>query len=499
MSYSSRIGIFLGDDKITVVELDQNKPRKIASTLLSPSTDSPFRSDLTEEIQTIALMQKLLRENKINPAPACISIPLQELLLRSFVIPWMPPHELDNVVYYEAKKYVPFDLKDLDFVYQSVAFTENKQRRWRIIFYAVPKLTVEKYDRILKQIGCKPFVYEPSPVSLAKELIIRNDLRLNQQMFVVHVRGHKGQIIFYEKGISYFAREFSLSVPEGNEPKAAADAMRARLLGEIRKSLEYYSRSFTQEKIEEALVLSDVPNQELAGILMEEFSVKARTVESSAAAGQQTFTGLEMMCACGACRTNLPSGLASFNFLQKKGNPQFSAAILSWDIKDLWPAMKTAVIGVLVLAGIFVFGQLKLRDMHQRLDSLASQQGVFVSTTVDTLQAEMKLNKGKLDGYQKIPLHSHTAAALAQVTRALPAGVWLKELNMHYGPHERIILELDGYVYLADANAQFKTVNEFLSNLKAQKFFSSEDLQVTTMQRQKLNDQQVVYFKIEIS
>ncbi|MBI3602491.1 MAG: pilus assembly protein PilM [Candidatus Omnitrophica bacterium] len=499
MSHSSRIGIFLSDDKVVVVESDRNKPQKIISAPLASSTESPFRSDITDEIQTVALLQKLFRENKISLGPACVSIPLKEVILRSFVIPWMPAYELNNGVYYEAKKYVPFDLKDVDFVYQPVAFAENKQRRWRIILYAVRKQTVEKYDRILKQIGCKPFVYEPSPVSLIKELIARNDLKPDQNIAVVYVQQRHGQIIFYEKGSSYFVREFFLPVPEGNDPQAAVHSMRTSLFSEIKKSFQYYNRQFSQQKIEEALVLSDAADEKLGGILMEELSVKARTVDSSVVAGQQTLRGLEIMCACGVCLTNVPSALTSFNFLQKKGISQSSTAVLSWDLKELWPALHTAVIGVLVLAGAFVFGQLKLRDIHQQLDRVVLRQGSFANTPLEDIQTRIKANKDDLNGYKNIPLHTHMASLLVKVTKALPDGVWLKELNIHYGQSDRVVLSLDGYVYSADTEAQFKIVNELLSNLKAQKSFSSQDLQVTTMQRQKLHNRQVVYFQIKTS
>ncbi len=494
MLESVKIGLFLNDDKVTLVESDHNKPQKIVSATVTSSTDTPFPSDLSEEIPFVALLQKLLRDNKINPGPAGISIPAKEVLLRTFVLPWMSSTEANQAIAFEAKKYVPFDLSDLSYTYHSMTWVENNRKLLWVIFYAIRKQTLEKYDRLLKQIGCKPTLYEPSPVSLAKELIIKKHLRLSQKTIaVIHVHEQYGQIIFYEKGIAYFLREFTLPLSTGNKPQS----IDTYLVNEASKSFDYYSRQFSKQKAEEVLLFLTTPDRKLAAILAQELSVKVKMVEPITMVGSQRLTGLDSFYACGVSLKNSPLRSVSFNFLKDKSFE--SASLVSWNIVELVPALKTAVISILVLAVIFMGGQWQLKGNEKQLHSLFLNQGALASVPVDQIQAQMGQNQVKLDEYKKIPVRTHLTPSLIRITRALPSGVWLKALRIHYNSAGQIVLNLDGYVSSQDFNAQVKIVNEVLSNLKVDKVLSLSNLQITMTQKEIVNNHAVLYFRMESS
>ncbi len=510
MSNSQRIGLYLTEENIILAESNLKSLQKVVSSpivsSLVPSKDTPFHSDVTEEVQIISTFQRLLRENKIEEGSACVSIPIKEVFLRSFTLPSMPASELNSVVYYEAKKYIPFDLKLLDYVYQSVPFVENKQKRLRIIFYAIRKQTIEKYNRILKQTTCKPFVYEPSLVSLAKQLITKAQLRIDQKAVVVYVHANYGQIIFYDKGFSYFVREFSLTPPDVDDPKMVSDFLRDNILREVRNSLGYYSRQFSQDKIQEILVLATVPDAELVKVLTEELSVKVRMVEPSVTAGLQTFAGMDAMCACGACITKVPSAFLAFNFLQAKSEPQsvgsakgsfFISQLLSWEISDFIYAIQAAVICILLLGGGWFYGRFKLQETQKQSNNLTMQQGELANQSINEIEAQIKKNKDQLSAYNKILKNrNHISSKLINLTKALPEGAWLEGASF-FADTSRTPMELKGYIYSpGQQGTQFKLVNDFLARLKKDKDFSSVKLKLKSTQEQKINDHDAVHFLI---
>src|SRR5208283_2826422 len=135
MASSKRIGFFWGEEKVTLVEFKKNAPFHVVSSPFSPptGTSSPFSSNLTEEIQIIAIFQKMLQDNRITGSPFYFSLPLKEIILRSFVIPFVRQEDIQNAIKFEAKKYLPIDIQDLTFVFYTTPFTENKIKRLRII------------------------------------------------------------------------------------------------------------------------------------------------------------------------------------------------------------------------------------------------------------------------------------------------------------------------------------------------------------------------------
>ncbi|MBF0489830.1 MAG: pilus assembly protein PilM [Candidatus Omnitrophica bacterium] len=511
MANSQKIGLYLTEDKIVLSEVDSKNQQKIISSPITlsviPTQDVPLNPDANEEIHLVSTFQKMLRENKIDEPSVSVSVPTKDVFLRSFVVPWMLTSELNSVVFYEAKKYVPFDLKLLEYVYQSIPFKENKQKRLRIVFFAVRKQMVAKYDRIFKQAGCKPVVYEPSLVSLAKWLISKKQLSADQKTAVVYIHDNSGQIIFYEKGIAFFVREFSLSSTETPEEKDGPDTLRASILREIRKSFGYYDRQFSQEKIKEILLLAPQPDLELNKILTEELSVKVRTADSSIVSGGQKIEGMDVLCACGVGVSRVPSKLSAFNFIKAKlkAQPEVSIGKISnidltpfyqWDLEELMYGIQAAIVCVLLLIGIFVFSKVQLQNMEKHDAELMKNQGDLASKTVEMLDADTQRNKGTIESYKKIlESRTHISSMMVFVTQALPEGVWLDNLDLSNDVN-KMSIKMSGYFMASDQGEQFKPVYDFLSALKKDKHFLSMKFNLNGIQKKSMGSKDLLYFSI---
>ena len=83
---------------------------------------------------------------------------MKEIILRSFVIPFVKQEDIQNAIKFEAKKYLPIDIQDLTFVFYTIPFTENKVKRLQIIFFAVRKEFLARYESIFKQVKLKVFI-----------------------------------------------------------------------------------------------------------------------------------------------------------------------------------------------------------------------------------------------------------------------------------------------------------------------------------------------------
>ena len=66
--------------------------------------------DIPEGLKLTALIQKALQEHKITTKNINLALPAKDLIFRSFTIPWMQAHEVNNVVEFEAIKYIPIKL-----------------------------------------------------------------------------------------------------------------------------------------------------------------------------------------------------------------------------------------------------------------------------------------------------------------------------------------------------------------------------------------------------
>ena len=213
MASSKRIGFFWGEERVTIVEFEKNAPLQVVVSPLGSKTNtsSPFSSNLTEEIQITVILKKMLQDNHITGGTFCVSLPMKEIILRSFVIPYVKPDDIQNAIKFEAKKYMPFDIQDLSFVYYTIPFAENQTKRIQVIFFAARKEVLARYERIFKQVNMVVSYCEPYIVSLTKALLFRKEINPADHLAFLILDKNIGRICFIDKGIPQFIREFPIS------------------------------------------------------------------------------------------------------------------------------------------------------------------------------------------------------------------------------------------------------------------------------------------------
>ncbi len=502
---SRKLGIFFGESSVTFVETEGNAPAQVACAPFGDALkrpDPPFASDLTEEIQVVALLQKTMRDHKIETSRVCLSLPARDVILRSFLVPAVKPEELEGLVTFEAKKYVPFDIKDLAFVYHPIPVVDNKIKKVRIIFYAMRREVLEKYERICTQANLTVVGAEPASVDLAKALFSRNQMRADQRVAVLHVDGRAGRMMFFDKGIIQFVHEFSM-LAAGGEGDSDMEVVKNRFLNETRNSMDYYSRQFSEDKLNEIIVLGAQQTLELAQLIGNDLGIPVKHILPSLDMAHFQTAGVDGLCAFGACVSNVPSAIPVFNFIQKKPVASVPTQIfgLSLDLQEFAPVLQAGAVCAVVLIAAFAAAQLKIKGLESRIAGLSVGQGEFASMSVEDIQQKIKNNTVKLQNYKKIRVKTDVAFLLAHTVRLLPEGVWLKDLSVRYGTDDKMTMDISGYAYAPDQNQQLRFVNALVSGLRASTELSRyiSGVQLTSMQRENVNNVPVTYFVITCS
>jgi Tfp pilus assembly PilM family ATPase len=506
MAFSKRIGFFWGEEKLTLVEFKKNAPLSVVSSPLGLKTDtsSPFSSNLTEEIQIAAIFQKMLQDNRITGGHFYISLSLKEIILRSFVIPFVKQEDVQSAIKFEARKYLPIDIQDLTLVFYTTPFTEDKIRRLQVIFFAVRKESLARYKRIFKQVGLEVSYCEPCVVSLTKVLLFEKEIKPTDNLAFLILDKSLGRIFFINQGIPRFIREFSISSHLPSEgAKGPIKTLNLRIVNEVENSFDFYARQFSGERVEQMLVLAQEVGQDLINALETELKLKSRRA-SPAVTMRALSQGNDMgaVYAMGACLEPPMESLSGFNFLEDKTPKSKFQSVLIAFLKSYKKAIFLFLICVISLVGVDMLFQVQLKVVQQQYDRLSSKQGAFLNTPVATIQADLRQNTDKLTAYKKIRTKSDMVLILLRVASHLPQGALLKELEVSYDQSDPnnayVAIDMHGYVFREDPNEQIAVVNQifldFKNDKKLSRFIKSVDL--LSLNRESLNGRQVTSFKI---
>jgi Tfp pilus assembly PilM family ATPase len=507
MVSSKRIGFLLGEEKVTFVRFEKNALAQVISSPLDPKTDSssPFSANFNEEIQTTAIFNQLLQDKLIQGGPFYISLPLKEVILRSFVIPFVKPEDIQNVIKFEVKKYLPIDIQELNFIFYTSPFTENKIKRLQVIFFAVRKESLARYDRIFKQANVEISYCEPCAVSLAKVLLFKKEINPADLITFLILEKNLGRIFFINQGIPQFSREFSI-IPESSLEKAddSIETLNLKIVNEVENSFDFYARQFRGHRIEKMLVSAETFSQDLTNALEAELKIKVKKASPAVTAGPHGQSiDMDTLYAMGACVEPPIEPLAQFNFFDDKTTKSGLKGGISEVLKFYKECLFLFFICVVFLVGANIFFQAKLKVSQQQYDQLSLKQGASMNVSAGSVQDELKNNTDKLNAFKNIRTKSDVVLILLRVASHLPQGVLLSEFNVTYNQGDaklaHVTINMKGDVFREDFSGQVAVVNQIFSDLKQDKelFRFIEKLSLVSLNREEFNGKQATGFTIQ--
>jgi len=170
MAQNKQFGIYWGQSSFCLAESGKKQLLNASFIPFDTPLDTDESQDAPEGLKYSTLIQKAMGQKGITSKRVNLSLPSQDLIFRSFTIPWMQPDEIKSVVDFEATKYIPVSLEDLSYSYHPVTYVDNGEKNIRVLFVAIRKDILERYTGILSHTGLQVDHIEPSSVSINRVL-----------------------------------------------------------------------------------------------------------------------------------------------------------------------------------------------------------------------------------------------------------------------------------------------------------------------------------------
>ncbi len=118
--------------------------------------------------QLVTNLKEYVLKNHLGGTPAAVCIQDDSLHIRKLELPRMPMEDLREAVRWQMRDIAEESMDDYIVRYSILEeIVQPEIVRLNLLGYAVKKIVVQQYLRILEKIGLRPFFVEPAPVSLA--------------------------------------------------------------------------------------------------------------------------------------------------------------------------------------------------------------------------------------------------------------------------------------------------------------------------------------------
>ncbi len=502
------LGVYFGIKDISVVETTGNK---IVNNIRLPHPKLEI-SELEEKVPTdvkiIALLKDAFRSYRINASDATFCISGQDLIIRTFEIPLLPQSELRSGVNFEAKKYIPFKLEDLDYDFQ--AFFNKKNKTSLVLFVGIKKEILSNYISFAKQLNLKINALEYSAFSILRFLKLAGvsdsgviaclNFDLNNE--------DEANFTVYENGFSLFSRDFDfVGEPSGFEQTAEADLLQkqGKLQNEIRISFDYYNRKFPDKEVKNIYVVSDKESHQGLKTYFAESTIPVKFVDTQKVLGKTIAYSSTLAKGYAAALFKSAALKIKINLIGSRIKAAKAAASVGSPLaffEGLKVDLKYLFLGIVLCVAVFSHGLMRTQGKQQELTAVINGRvkiGSAASDNFEDLNAlSSKYNRKIIALDNLVKNNTYITPLLSAIPRNLPPGVWLSSFSLNQAKDMSVDLELSGQVYLKDGEQEFESVNIFLANLKKDPLFAKHfrDIAISYIDRGRLQERSIAVFKI---
>lgn len=529
MSNSKKLGICWGDEGVSLIEV--NKDTSVSSvqvpfTAVSPDFTGNISQDMTGGLALLETLQKAIRNQGFSTNEVYLSLPSREVIVRWFVIPSMKSTEIHGVVSFEARKYIPFPLEELVYTYHPSTIIKDGLKQIGILLIAIRKPAFEYYINLLTQAGLNVIYSEPSSMSLVRALALHKTIDTSKTVAIVNIVKDYGELIITAKGFVKFIRDFKITLPADMNSSEARDAVQGKLFNELRLSLDFFSRQHTDAEISEVIAFSDMLTPSLCATLSEDLGIPVKHITPVQILPGRDL-GVDLVNAFGAALSGSVNNIIDFNLSAGEGGNK-QAETKKELRKNQTPAFVLPVItGIVCAAVVFISWAsvgTTLKQKQAAVETVSARLGVFTEIPLSEIEAKKSEELNKKDALSSLPLHSDLVPLLIRLIDLMPSGVWFDSMSVsfseeainkqgrassgdaskkakasYYPLQSTRKVQVSGYAYLNDTNAEFRKINDFLGVLKEDETFSAgfKLIKLGTLRAVKKENSQVTSFTLD--
>ncbi|MGZ3559666.1 MAG: type IV pilus assembly protein PilM, partial [Thermodesulfobacteriota bacterium] len=135
------------------------------------------------------------------------SVSGHSVIVKKISLPFMTEAELEESIQWEAERYIPFDINDVNIDFQIFGAAPENPEVMDVVLVAAKKDIINDYVSIIMETGLNPVVIDIDSFALENMLAINYDIAKEETVAIVNVGASVANINIVKNNISAFTRD----------------------------------------------------------------------------------------------------------------------------------------------------------------------------------------------------------------------------------------------------------------------------------------------------
>ncbi|MGZ3591273.1 MAG: type IV pilus assembly protein PilM [Thermodesulfobacteriota bacterium] len=203
------IGLDIGCSSIKLVELREDKKGyKLQNLAISPlPPEAIVDGALMDSVTIIDTIRDVIANAKTKTRDVVTSVSGHSVIVKKISLPFMTEAELEESIQWEAERYIPFDINDVNIDFQIFGAAPENPEVMDVVLVAAKKDIINDYVSIIMETGLNPVVIDIDSFALENMLAINYDIAKEETVAIVNVGASVANINIVRNNISAFTRD----------------------------------------------------------------------------------------------------------------------------------------------------------------------------------------------------------------------------------------------------------------------------------------------------
>jgi type IV pilus assembly protein PilM len=203
------VGLDIGSSSIKLVELNRGKGGfKLQNLGLSPlPPEAIVDGALMDSVAIIDAIRDLVSTTKTKRKDVVTSVSGHSVIVKKITLPFMTEAELNESIQWEAERYIPFDINDVNIDFHTLGSSSENAELMDVILVAAKKDIINDYQSVILEAGLNPVIIDTDSFALENMLEINYDLDRDETVAVANVGASITNINILRNNTSSFTRD----------------------------------------------------------------------------------------------------------------------------------------------------------------------------------------------------------------------------------------------------------------------------------------------------
>ena len=279
------VGLDIGSSSIKVLELAEAKGgyqlRNFGIAPLPP--EAIVDGALMDSVTIVDSIRGLANALRIKTKDVVTSVSGHSVIVKKISIPTMTEDELEESIQWEAERYIPFDINDVNIDFQILGPTGGNEELMDLILVAAKKDIINDYLSVIIEAGFNPVIVDVDSFAIENMFEANYPMASGEVIALANIGASVTNINILKRGVSSFTRDIFTGgnaiteeiqrqlnvdfeeaetlklgnrIDEANQ-KAIQETLNSALNSlatEITKSLDFFRSTSSEEKVDKVFL-----------------------------------------------------------------------------------------------------------------------------------------------------------------------------------------------------------------------------------------------------